>query len=192
METLVFGRNRAQSALMMLGSLLFIAVGAWMLLADADEFRRQGPLMVRFWGAVTVVFFGATLVGWGSNLLRWSPALVLAPEGLRVNVGVAGRAPIPWEDILGFELGGKGPAMLVVQMRDPVGHARAGGPLRRLLDHANIRLCGSPVAIGTQTLRGHARAICDECNAWLARWRAAQASPAGGTESAPIGRRGVT
>lgn len=175
METLAFERNRAQSALMLLGSVMFVAVGAWLLLADPDEFRRQGPLMVRFWGAVTVLFFGATLVGWGSNLLRWSPALVLAPAGLRINTGLAGRAAIPWANVRDFELGGSGPPMLVVRLRDPLGYAQHGGPLRRLLDHANLRLCGSPVAIGAQTMRGDPQQICDDCNAWLARWRAGQA-----------------
>lgn len=179
METIVFKRNRAHSALMLLGSLLFVAIGTWMLLADAGEFRREGPLMIRFWGALTVVFFGATLVGWGSNLVRWSPALVLAPDGLRVNAGMGGRAPIPWEQVRTFELGGKGPAMLVVRLRDPLAHALRGGPLRRLSDRANLKLCGSPVAIAAQTMRGNARAICDDCNAWLARWRSGQPSPPG-------------
>lgn len=181
METIRFERNRTQSALMLLASLLFVALGVWLLQVEPRD-PNDSVLVLRFWGAVTVLFFGATLVGWASNVVRWSPALVLAPEGLRINVGLAGRAPIPWDDIVGFHLGGgNGPSFLVVELRDPVAYAQRGGPLRGALDRANLKLCGSPVAIAAQALRGDARQIRDSCNEWLARWRAERERRLSGT-----------
>ncbi len=171
MQTIRIERNRAHSALMFAGSLMFVALGVWLLQVEPRD-PNDSVLMMRLAGAACVLFFGATLVGWGSNVVRWSPALVLAPEGLRINVGLAGRAAIPWEDIVELHLGGGGgPSFLVVELRDPVAHAQRAGPLRNALDRANLKLCGSPVAIAAQALRGDAREIRDNCNEWLARWR---------------------
>jgi hypothetical protein len=171
MQTIRIERNRAHSALMFAGSLMFVALGVWLVQVEPRD-PNDSVLMMRLAGAASVLFFGATLVGWGSNVVRWSPALVLAPEGLRINVGLAGRAAIPWEDIVELHLGGGGgPSFLVVELRDPVAHAQRAGPLRNALDRANLKLCGSPVAIAAQALRGDAREIRDNCNEWLARWR---------------------
>lgn len=173
MRSLVFERNRGQSVLMLFGSLLFVAAGLWMLLADPDQFGRRSPLMIKFWGASAVLFFGATLIGWGSNAVRRSPALVLGPEGLRINAGPAARALIPCADIRDFRVSsGKGPSMLVVRLHDPEAYARRGGPLRALLDRINLRLCGSPVAIGDNVFADYAGDVAARCNAWLEQWRA--------------------
>jgi hypothetical protein len=175
MHTLVFERNRGQSVLMLAGSLAFVALGLWMLLADPDDFSRGSPMLIRFGGAASVLFFGATLIGWGSNALRRSPALVLGPEGLRINSGIAGRAVIPCADIREFRVvSSKGPALLVVRLHDPDAHARQAGPLRSLLDRINLQLCGSPVAIGDNVFRDYVGTIAGQCNAWLERWRTHQ------------------
>lgn len=173
MNALVFERNRGRSLLMLAGSLLFVAMGLWMLLGDLDGSSRYSPLMIRFWGAAAVLFFGATLIGWGSNALRRSPVLVLGMDGLQINTGLAGRAAIPCAEIRGFRVsrGGRGPTMLLVRLRDPERHAGRGSPLRRLLDRINLRLCGSPVAIGDMVFRDSVRDVADRCNAWLEQWR---------------------
>ena len=180
MNALVFERNRGQSVLMLAGSLVFIALVVWMLLADPADFSRGSPLMIRFWGAASVLFFSATLIGWGSNAVRRSPALVLAPDGLRINAGITARAVIPCTDIRGFRVvRGKGPSLLVVRLHDPDGYARDAGPLRSLLDRINLQLCGSPVAIGDTVFRDYVGTIAEQCNAWLEQWRTRQERPAG-------------
>lgn len=146
--------------MMIAGSLLFVAAGAWFLTASADgsligELRRfVPPWVIRGLGAVTILFFGGCALYAIAKAFDRKPGLILRPDGFVDNSSAVAAGFIPWSDVTGlgiFEFNRQ--RMLVVQVAQPEKYADGGNALTRALNRANTRMCGSPIVISSNALR---------------------------------------
>lgn len=95
MQRLVIRPPRVKIVLGFLGSILFVVVGAWMLVSG------DTPLYERLMGAVCVVAFGwASSIFFRTNRDTRNLAVVLSPSALEFgHPGLPGRCMVGWPDV---------------------------------------------------------------------------------------------
>lgn len=159
-EERIIELSRAKLALMVVGSLLFVAAGVWFLLASDDSSlvttldRFVPPAFVHGLGIVAMLF-GAAGVAWGIAKSRdRKPGLVLNAEGMVDNSSAVAAGFIPWSEVTGvetFQISSQ--RMLVIRVADPAKYIERGGAVKRSLNRANASMCGSPIVISSNALR---------------------------------------
>lgn len=148
--------SKLKLVLLILGSCVFVALGAWMLSFDAAEIRQgrsfnfffREPWVVYGFGVAAVVFFGLCGLYGFKKTFDKKPGLVLNSSGVVDNASGVAAGFIPWSDIAGasvYEI--QGQKMLAIGLRDPRKYIDRGGGLKRTLNRMNYKMSGSPVTI---------------------------------------------
>jgi hypothetical protein len=150
--------SKLKIGLLLVGAIGFVALGIWMFTLEDVEILAQrrfnSPAFVHGTGVVAAAFFGLCAVALVSKWFDGKPGLVLSDAGLVDNASGIAAGFIPWSDVSGvsiYEI--QKQRMLVIQLTDVGKYIERGNALRRLLNRANTRLCGSPVAIPASALR---------------------------------------
>ncbi|MFN0252957.1 MAG: STM3941 family protein [Kofleriaceae bacterium] len=151
METRAISRSRVKGAALTLGSLGFVALSAWMM--TLGETTRRG-LPTEVIGLVGIVFFGACL-GFGVRMVfDRRPGFVLREDGFEDYSSGVAVGFVPWGDIREIAvLRISGQRFIAVRVNNPEVYARRGTAIQRMAHRANMKLCGTPVTISSNTLR---------------------------------------
>lgn len=152
--------SRGKIVLMILGSLLFVAAGAWFLLASDDGSlvtslsRFVPPWFVHGLG-IAALLFGLAGAGYGIAKSRdRKPGLTLSSAGMVDNSSAVAAGFIPWSEVTGldtFQINTQ--KMLVVHVADPQKYIERGSAIKRALNRANAGMCGSPIVISSNALQ---------------------------------------
>lgn len=176
--------SRTRLVLLIAGSLLMTAMGAWLFMTGGPPGRSTRPWMVHATGAVAFLFFGAAAVYAVAKAFDRKPGLVLGPTGLVDNSSAVAAGFIPWSDVTGVRIFTFGiQKFLVVRVADPEKYIRRGNPFRRALNRVNTWMCGSPITISSIALRIPFRELHRELATRVAR----HAGPPGGGEAGSRG-----
>ena len=135
------------------GALVFVWLGYWLLQLDAAEIeqnrRLDSPVLVHGLGVVTMVFFGLCGVVGLCKLFSTKPGLVLNRDGLLLGAG----GLVPWSEIEGFAVFAVNrQRSLVVLLSDPQKYVESGGAIKRVFNRMNYKLVGSPIALASNAL----------------------------------------
>jgi len=165
--------SKAKLLLLLVGACVFIALGIWML-QIGPEGMRSPRFKVAFMhgiGLASIVFFGLCgLVGL-RKLFETKPGLVLNSTGILDNSSGISAGFVPWSDIAGFGIFQvQTIRTLVIEVIDPDKYANRGGAIQRALKKANVRLCGSPVAISSNALKIDFDELLQLCNDYLTKY----------------------
>ncbi len=138
-------------------SLLFVAIGIWMLLYRPEVsngvFNRP---VVKYGAAVLcILFFGAGAIFFIRKLRDKRPALTLTSEGIEDHSNAVSLGLIPWRDIQGVEpLKVLRQEFLVIRVANPEEYlAKSTNYFKRASLKYNYRHYGSPLTITANTLR---------------------------------------
>ena len=150
--------SKTKLALLVVGSLLFVALGLWLAQLDAatiaSQRRYNNPAVMHGLGIVCALLFSATAAFGLIKLRDDRPGLAFGPDGFTDNASATAAGFVPWADVTGvgvMEFNRQ--RMLVVGVRDPEKYIARGGALKRMLGRANTRMCGSPVVISAHALK---------------------------------------
>lgn len=169
----IIALSKSKMALLLLGACGFVALGLWMLQLGPEDARsmRVSLTFVRAIGLASVVFFGLCgLVGL-KKMFETQPGLVLNSTGLIDNSSGVSAGLVPWTDVAGFGIfQGHNTRTLVIQVFDTDKYANRGNVIQRALKKANVRLCGSPVAISSNALKIDFDELLRLCGDYLARY----------------------
>ncbi len=105
MDRLEIYSSKKKSFLLLIGSLLFVALGIWLLL-EADNltgWRANYPIFTRGIGLVSILFFGLGVCISSKRLFKSELALIISSEGINVTPKKSLSDFIKWEDIEKFE-----------------------------------------------------------------------------------------
>jgi len=160
-ETLI-ELSRKKIVLLILGACVFVALGGWLLSLDGAAVRSERSFrgffnevwVVRGLGLTAILFFGLCGLYALRALFDKKPGLVLNSSGLVDNASAVSAGFIPWSEVVGasvYEI--QGQKMLVIDVRTPQTYIDRGGALRRLLNKANYRMVGSPIALSSKVLK---------------------------------------
>lgn len=171
--------SRTKLLLVMAGSMVFVIGGWWMFRAQPGSALEGGPLghltLVHAMGLIGIAFFGLVAAFAFRKLFDRSPGLVLREDGIVDNSSGVAAGLIPWRDIVGFDVMViQQSRMLVIRVVSPEAYIERGNPLKRSLNRMNFKLCGSPLAIASTTLKINFDELVRLCSAYHAKYGAAQ------------------
>jgi hypothetical protein len=171
----VIALSKSKVLMLIAGSLVFVAIGLWMFQKDAAEISADrifnNPLFVHAAGIAGVIFFGLTGAFGIWKLFDTKPGFVLSAAGLVDNSSGVAAGFIPWSEVTGFSVFTVvNQQTLIVKVRNPERYIEAGNPLKRALNRANFKLCGSPIAITSTTLTIGFAELLDSCNQYHAKY----------------------
>lgn len=154
----VIGLSKKKILLLVLGSCVFVVLGAWLFLLDPEMIqslnRFNNSTLIHGTGLASMVFFGACGVFAIKKLFDSKAGLVFNSAGVIDNSSAVSAGLIPWSEIAGaeiFEIHKQ--KMLIIKVRNPQKYIEHGGKLRRALNNANYKMCGSPIAITSSSLK---------------------------------------
>lgn len=154
--------SKKKLVLLVAGSCAFVIAGAWMLSLDAEEIRAgrsftlfyNDPTFVFILGAASILFFGLAGLYGLKMLFDREPGLVLNSSGIVDNASAMTAGFIPWSEVIGvgvYEI--QRQKMLIIGVRDPRKYVERGSALKQLVNRANHKLGGSPIAISSIALQ---------------------------------------
>jgi len=173
--------SRAKIAMTIAGALLFVAAGAWFVMADdygslMMSLRRfAAPVVFHALGAAAALCGVAGVVYGVRKLFDKRPGLILSAEGLVDNSSGVAAGFIPWSEITGvgiFQM--QRQRMLILSVADPEKYIARGNPLQRMLNRANTGMVGSPIAISSNALQIPFEELQTEVASYMARYAAAR------------------
>ena len=156
-DELVIELSKTKVVLMVVGSVAFVAIGAFFLLnveSVAKDMPIDDPWFVRGVGIAAIVFFGFTGILGVKKLFDKKPGLVLNSAGIIDNSSGVAAGFIPWSEITGaeiFEVHRQ--KMLMIKVKNPQIYIERGNALRRAANKMNAKMGGSPIAITSNSLK---------------------------------------
>lgn len=153
----------------------FVVGGLWMFQLDSAEIASQrrfnNPILAHGIGVVSIAFFGLCGLFGIKKLFDKKPGLVLNAMGIFDNSSGVAAGLIPWTEIVGFDIFEvQNQKTLVIKVLNPERYIKAGGSLNRALNRMNFKLCGSPIAITSNTLKIGFKELLDICNAYFEKY----------------------
>ena len=153
MPALVVRVRRGVLGRYLLGSLVFVAAGGWLL--------ASGSVLQAVAGVLGLAFFGPMAAWFAVTLLRRRPALVVDERGVTDHSSPVAAGFLPWSQVRWVAGGG---AYVQLGLHRPEVVLARLGPLARLLVQANARVAGGvvvriPVALLGTTSDELSRAI---------------------------------
>lgn len=147
----VYYSSKKRLILMVLGSAVFVAGSAW-LLVIADRFNS--PLLVRVVGILGMLFFGICLVSFIKAMCDKKVVIGIDSRGITDNSSGTSVGLIEWGDITGFGRASVASnKFLVIHVSDPQKYlARLNNPFVRNAAESNMKMIGSPITISSQIL----------------------------------------
>lgn len=147
--------SKKKLVLMLAGSLAFVAVGLWFVIAPPNfrnDFRaaRAGAA-----GGAGIVVFGLFAFFLARKLGDSQPGLVVSHRGFIDNVSATPAGEVLWDDVTGFDVMElQGQRFIVVLVRNPEQYiARQTSAFKRKLMSMNANMAGSPVSISANSLQ---------------------------------------
>lgn len=157
-EEKIIELSKTKLLLLVFGSLAFIVIGAWMVSIDAAQIEAQrrfnNPLFVHGIGWVGILFFGWCGVIGARKFFDKKPGLIFSSVGITDNSSGVSAGLIPWNEISGFNVYEiQKQKMLIVLLKNPDKYIEIGSAIKRTLNRTNFKMCGSPVAISSNSLK---------------------------------------
>jgi len=141
-----FPSSIGRTSLAALGSIVFVALGVWLLIEHATLKATLG-------GAAAVLFFGLCACLTIGRLLRRRPELVLTAEGLtHVMLGSIGWSQIAAVGIREIKVRTGSQRVIELVLHDPAAYLARAPRMARIAGRANLRLGYSPATISAITL----------------------------------------
>jgi hypothetical protein len=150
--------SKKKVVLLILGASVFVVLGIWLFYLD-DAFiqsQRQfnNPTLIHSVGMASIVFFGLCGVFATKKLFDKKPGLIFNSIGVIDNASGIAAGLVEWSEIVGsgiFEI--QKQKILIIKVRNPKIYIERGGVLKRALNKANHKMCGSPIAISSNALK---------------------------------------
>lgn len=167
--------SKTKISLLLIGAMVFVALGILMYQLDPawieSQRRFNSPLLVHGIGIASIVFFGLCGVIGIEKFLDKKPGLILSSAGIVDNSSGVSAGLIPWSEIQGFGIFEiQKQQMLVIKLADPEKYIQAGGSMKRAINRMNLKMCGSPVAISSNSLKIGFSELVSLCNSYHAKY----------------------
>lgn len=142
--------SKTKIVLSLLGALLFVCMGIWLLLKNIEVDR----ILIALMGLLAVLFFGAIAVTSLKKCLAKEAGLVINNKGLIDRSSGASAGFVPWSDIAQIQstvvMNQK---FLLVFLHHPTDYiVRQSNYLKRKIMQWNYQQYGAPIAISAKAL----------------------------------------
>jgi hypothetical protein len=145
--------SKVKIVVIMLGGVLFVVVGLWLILI-ADGQQEFLPTHMKMAGAFTAMFFGACVLYLVVKLFDDKPGLIVDSSGITDNSSGVAAGLITWQSIKKIEERTiRGHRYVAIQVDNPHRYIEKQSGLKRLLMSANYRYFETPIYISANSLK---------------------------------------
>ena len=154
MEKIEIPLSKKKILLVILGSLMFVALGIYFNVSLADIQDRYNPTIIKVVGWCAIIFFSLTGAYAMYKILDKRPGLVIDQDGIYDNSSAAAIGLIPWNEIEYFQKAEiASTKFLVIYVKNPeVFIERATGWKKNGLKRT-MNMYGSPLAISSTVVK---------------------------------------
>ena len=154
MHDLIIKKSHIKIWLMAFGSLIFVALSvAFVTFADHERLVYD-PMIIRVIGAIGILFFTLILVLLVKKALDKKPGLILDQQGFIDYSSALSGERVSWRDVTNIgEYKIQGQRFIVIYLTDPDGFLNGFSGLQKMTMKTNEKMTGSPLNIGTTTLK---------------------------------------
>lgn len=171
-EPLHIGIHRFKTILLILGSIAFSVIGAYMIYRNRDMDGLNETILC-IMGVVGILFFGGLGIPINARNLMRTAAYTLDDQGLTNHLVEGSLHFIPWKDIRSFKIQKvERTKLIIVYLRNPNEYTAELTGIKKLLARWSQNYSGSPVALATTNARCSSQQLLDHLNDYLNRYRA--------------------
>lgn len=116
--------------------------------------RYNHPIYVHGIGICSILFFGLCGIFGFVKILDKKPGLILNSEGIKFSAGITTVSSLPWSEVIGtsvYQVHNQ--KLLVVLLKQPEKYIEAGSKLKKILNRANYKMCGSPITLSSNSFK---------------------------------------
>lgn len=149
--------SKKKNALMLLGSIVFVGIGAWLILnpPDINNPYLKNPTLIFISGIASILFFGLTMIVAVRKLWDKKPGLIINKQGIIDNSSGLSAGLVLWTDIekiLIYPVSSQKFLMFIV--KNPNHYLnKITNPLKWIAMEINFRFFGSPINISANSLQ---------------------------------------
>ena len=147
--------SKAKMIFIILGCLLFIALGVFMLFNAEDMQTRKfsTPWIIGF-GSIGVLFFGGICIAVIKKIFDKKPGLSINEKGIWDNSSGVSAGLVEWKDILGLrKVNVSGTRFILIDVHNPEKYINnIKGVIKRQAMKANNKKYGTPISISSNGL----------------------------------------
>jgi len=147
--------SKTKLLLMLAGSLAFVAIGLWFVIAPPNFRNSYWAARAGVAGAAGIVVFGLFAFFLARKLRDSRPGLVVSNRGFYDNASATPAGEVLWDDVTGFDVMQiQGQRMIVVLVKNPEEYIeRQTSAFKRKLMSMNANMAGSPISISANSLQ---------------------------------------
>ena len=150
--------NKLKIILLIIVACVFVAVGVWFLILDAQSIESNKSLdslsLVSLVGLVGILFFGLCALMGLIKLFDKSPGLILNETGILDNSSGVSVGVIPWSEVVGInQYQVQQQRFVSIMVQNPEKYINTGNALKRMANRANFKMSGTPINISANSLK---------------------------------------
>lgn len=146
-------------------SILFVALGVFLLTKRATEQPVLNPLLMLITGILCILFFGTTAILGVRKLMERRIALIIDDTGIFENSHSNSAGWIPWTEITGIRIGQVASTrFILIDVVNPEPYLNKVSGFKRKMLEANINLYNTPIAITSTTLNANFDELVQQLN----------------------------
>jgi len=149
--------SKTKMLLTLLGSLLFVALGLWLLInpPESNHWLFGNPTVIIISGLASVIFFGLVAATVFRKFSDKNPGLTINRLGIIDNSSGASAGLIPWTDIQEIKISQiMSQKFLMFIVSNPEDYLeKVTNPLKRNAMKINYKTYGSPISISSNALQ---------------------------------------
>lgn len=145
--------NKLKLLLALVGSIMFVVLGVYLLFVWSEEPGVSNPLLKKILGVITVLFFGVVGILGIIKILRNKSALTINELGIVDNTNFTSSGLIKWENITGFKIEEMmSQKFLVIHISNAEEMIEAATGMRKKVMKSNYSMYRTPITIPASTV----------------------------------------
>jgi hypothetical protein len=154
-QSIAIPLNKNKLILLLSGSIIFIAMGIWFVVAPPSVSNPVlgNPVLIFCVGIVSIIFIGFGAVLFVKKLSDRSPGLIINDQGITDNSGGTSVGFIPWTEIVKIvQTTIANQKFLILFVQEPEKYIQKEKGFKKKFMQMNYNSYGSPVTISTNAL----------------------------------------
>jgi hypothetical protein len=170
-DEIIIKMNRTKLILIVISAAAAVAAGVWLIQSTSSQ-GTGGHTRIVYTFIFLSALFGIYGIFSAKRLLSRKPGLILSSAGIIDNSsGLASAGFIPWSDIEGFAAyKTQKQIFLIIKLFNPDKHVNSGSLMKRLFFRMNLRACGSPIVIPSNSLLIDFNELASLCAQYLQKY----------------------
>lgn len=175
-DVMTFQLSKNKIILLLIGAIVFVLLGLFMFL-NAEKVGNgtflRTPFQVKFWGVLSVLFFGVAVIYFIKKIFEKKPGLLLDNQGITDNSSAITIGFVLWKDVHYIEIiNVMGQEMIAVYLKDENQYLlKVKNPIKKWLLKTNSQYFGGMLNISANALNVNTAELYKSINKYFQKYK---------------------